>query len=250
MEDYSENTEYSGVLTKLRPENKHLLAMGVFGLITIFLWAVPLGTYVLYPFTILGTWFHEMGHGMAALIMGGNLLKLQLFPNGSGLAMHSGPYFLGDIGRALIAGAGPVGPAIAGFFLMVASKRMSTTKFALFSLAVLLLISTFFWIRPLIGFGALMTLLLSIGIFYIGMKASEKWKVLSLQFIAIQAFASTYLSTGYLFSQSGEIEGSSYLSDTAHIAEHLLLPHWFWAFLILIISLFLVIKSIKIVIKD
>lgn len=36
-------------------------------LVTVVLWQIPQGDYILYPFTILATWFHEMGHGLAAI---------------------------------------------------------------------------------------------------------------------------------------------------------------------------------------
>ena len=29
---------------------------------------VPYGGYLLYPFTLLSTWVHEMGHGVTALL--------------------------------------------------------------------------------------------------------------------------------------------------------------------------------------
>jgi hypothetical protein len=31
---------------------------------TVVLWQFAAGRYLLYPFTILATWFHEMGHGL------------------------------------------------------------------------------------------------------------------------------------------------------------------------------------------
>ncbi|XDE62872.1 M50 family metallopeptidase [Arthrospira platensis BEA 1257B] len=71
--------------------------IGVLGLVvaaiaTIILWQFYWGNYVLYPFSILATWFHEMGHGLTAILLGGNFHKLLLFPNGSGLAYNSGNF--------------------------------------------------------------------------------------------------------------------------------------------------------------
>ena len=37
------------------------------GFIVLALPALPFGNYLVYPFTILTTWFHEMGHGLTAL---------------------------------------------------------------------------------------------------------------------------------------------------------------------------------------
>ena len=38
--------------------------------LVLFLPQLPLGNYLLYPFAILTTWFHEMGHGLTALLLG------------------------------------------------------------------------------------------------------------------------------------------------------------------------------------
>ena len=35
---------------------------------TIILWQIPYGSLVIYPLTILATWFHEMGHGVMAAL--------------------------------------------------------------------------------------------------------------------------------------------------------------------------------------
>lgn len=55
------------------------------------IWHTYYGYYILYPFTILGTWFHEMGHGIMSILVGGRFNYLEIFPNGSGLA-HSSYY--------------------------------------------------------------------------------------------------------------------------------------------------------------
>ena len=44
----------------------------VAGLVVTMLPALPFGSYLIYPFAILTTWFHEMGHGLTALLMASN----------------------------------------------------------------------------------------------------------------------------------------------------------------------------------
>jgi len=118
---------------------------------TILLWQVPGGNYILYPFTILATWFHEMGHGLAALLLGGQFEQLQISPNGSGLAYHSGALFLGPIGQALVAAAGPMGPPIAGAILIQASRSFKVASLSLKILGSFLILSTLIWVRSLFG---------------------------------------------------------------------------------------------------
>ena len=110
---------------------------------TVVLWQVPYGDYVLYPFSILATWFHEMGHGLAAILLGGDFRQLEIFPNGSGVATYTyrGRLFLGPIGRAFIAAAGLLGPPIAGAILILASRSFKTASISLKILGGFLLFS-------------------------------------------------------------------------------------------------------------
>ena len=75
---------------------------------------IPFGSTVLYPFMILGTWFHEMGHGLAAMAMGFDFDRLVLLPNGSGYAQYFFPDDASRLTHAVVAAAGPIGPAIIG----------------------------------------------------------------------------------------------------------------------------------------
>ena len=77
----------------------------------LIIWQLPGGDYFIYPFTILSTWFHEMGHGLMAWALGGTFLRLEIFQNGSGLATYSLPVTASKFTHGLIALAGPIGPA-------------------------------------------------------------------------------------------------------------------------------------------
>ncbi|HMK35668.1 MAG TPA: M50 family metallopeptidase, partial [Desulfomonilaceae bacterium] len=105
-----------------------LLAAAV---VTVALWQLPGGNYVLYPFSILATWFHEMAHGVAALLLGGRFTKLLIFANGSGVAYYTGPLAWEPLGRAMVAAAGPMGPPVAGAALIVSSRNARTASVSL-----------------------------------------------------------------------------------------------------------------------
>ena len=117
----------------------------------VVLWQFTAGRYLLYPFTILATWFHEMGHGLCAMLLGGSFVSLRLFPDGSGYAVHSGSPFLGQLGLALIAAAGPLGPALAGASLIFLSLRPRWSRLGLTGVALVMLLSALIWIRTLFG---------------------------------------------------------------------------------------------------
>src|ERR1043166_7426300 len=108
--------------------------LGGIALVSILLWQTALGSLLLYPFTILATWFHEMGHGLAAMLAGRGFERLLIFADGSGVAESLRPadgYGLTDV---LIAASGPLGPAIAGAALILASRSPKATRNALAAL--------------------------------------------------------------------------------------------------------------------
>lgn len=119
--------------------------IGLLGACAVFCvlpWRITSGSFLLYPFTILATWFYEMGHGLAALLTGNSFERLLIFPDGSGLAFSSRDpdgYSLRD---AIISAGGPLGPALAGCGLILASRHKDTTKSALLLLGLSLLLST------------------------------------------------------------------------------------------------------------
>ncbi len=217
-----------------------------FGLLTIILWNIPGGGLILYPFTILGTWFHEMAHGITAMLLGGDFKELVIFPNGSGYALFVyTSLFLGSFSKAIIAAAGPIGPSIAGAVFILASVNKKTTEWTLYIFSFLLIVSSLIWVRPLISWGFLIVIFLSAIATLISLKANDNFKVLTLQFLAVQAFISVYLSIGYLFSSGAMVGGTQNVSDTQAIAEILLLPYWFWGALILAFNGLMIYLSLK-----
>lgn len=208
---------------------------------TIVLWQVPGGNYILYPFTILATWFHEMSHGLMAMLLGGRFYKLEIFGNGSGVATNAISLALGPIAPALVAAAGPMGPPIAGAALILASRSFKAATLSLKILGGFLLVSTLIWVRSL--FGIIAIPLLGLIILAIGFKAPRWMQGFAIQFLGVQACISTYHQLDYLFSYSA---GPLGISDTAQIQQQLLLPYWFWGGLMAVASLVILVQSLRI----
>lgn len=208
---------------------------------TIVLWQFPIGNYILYPFTILATWFHEMSHGLMALLLGGQFRKLEIFGDGSGVASYAMSLSLAPIGPALVAAAGPMGPPIAGSALILASRSFKAATLSLKILGGFLLLSTLIWVRSL--FGLIAIPLLGLIILAIALKAPPWLQGFAIQFLGVQACVSTYHQLDYLFSYSA---GPLGLSDTAQIQQRLLLPYWFWGGLMAIASLVILVQSLRI----
>jgi len=207
-----------------RRERVALLA-GI-ALASILLWQTALGSLLLYPFTILATWFHEMGHGLAAMLAGRGFERLLIFADGSGFAESLRPadgYRLTD---ALVAASGPLGPAIAGALLIVASRSPTATRYALAALGVALVVSVLIWVRSPTGWLVLPALGLAIAA--LALRGPPPWRSFAIQLIGVQACISAWQQFDYLFSPGGAVGGELQRSDTGAIADVLLLPYWFW----------------------
>lgn len=191
--------------------------------VTVALWRLPYGAYLLYPFSALATWFHEMGHGLTALALGGSFERLLLFSDLSGKAV-SGGALGGAFGRAAVSAGGPMGSAVAGFLLMLASRRFFTARLGLFALGAAVWISCVVWVRTPFGIG--FTLLAGAAILAAAWRGPKELHGFLVQFLGVQAAISTFSQLDYLFTYEAMIGGEKMLSDSARVGQALWLPYW------------------------
>ncbi|MEA3015663.1 MAG: hypothetical protein QOI38_385 [Sphingomonadales bacterium] len=205
------------------------LLLGI-ALASILLWQTRLGSLLLYPFTILATWFHEMGHGIAAMLAGRGFERLLIFADGSGVALSLRPADGYGLTDAMVAASGPLGPAVAGALLILCSRSPAASRNALTVLGVALIVSTLVWVRSLTGWLVLPALGMAIGV--VAMRGPPRWQRFVIQLLGVQAAISAWRQFDYLFSPGGHVGGELQRSDTAAIADVLLLPYWFWGAII------------------
>ena len=215
----------------------------VAGVLIVLLPQLPLGNYLLYPLTILTTWFHEMGHGIAALLLSWDFERLVLLPDGSGFAESYTTEPVAAWERAAIAGSGPLAPAMFGALLILATARQRLWRPVLFALAGLLALSTLIWVRSLVGWVVLPLVALTLA--GIAWRARDTLVCFTLQLLGVLGALSMLRDMNYLFSHSGVIAGRAMLSDTGAMEEALLLPHWLWAIVILALSALMIGASLK-----
>lgn len=209
-----------------RSRRKRAIALLAVAVASVMLWQTELGSLVLYPFTILATWFHEMGHGIAAMLTGRGFERLLIFPDGSGLAISPRPSDGYRVADGLIAASGPLGPAVAGALLIVTSRDANATRAALTVLGGALIAATAIWVRSPTGWLCLLPL--GLGIILLARLAPPFWQGLAIQVLGVQACISAWRQFDYLFSSDAIIGGERLRSDTGAIADALLLPYWFW----------------------
>lgn len=186
-------------------------------------WSLQFG-WLARPLVWLGTLFHELGHGLAALALGGELVQLAIYVDGSGVAVHRGVYTAFE--RALIAAAGPLGAPLAGLALFVALGHRYAIRLLLILLAAFLALALLLWVRNLFALGFITAL--CVGLTLIAWRGDERTLYAVAAFLGVEMSLSAFSRMDYLFS-AGAVTGAGTLpSDTAQIAEALGFSHWFW----------------------
>ena len=185
---------------------------------------IPGGRWVWWPLMLLSTLVHELGHGLAAVLVGGDFVSLQMFADGSGVAAtaHSG----GRAVRAMISAGGLVGPAIVACGLFVPARTERGARIALGVLAGVLVLALVLVVRNL--FGVAYVLILSILLATVVRFGSAWVARFGLVFVAVQLSVSVFSRGDYLFMPVARTSAGNMPSDVAQIADALLLPYWVW----------------------
>ena len=201
--------------------------------VTILLPQVTWGRYVLLPLTFLGTWAHEMGHGLTSLLCGGEFEKLVIYQNLGGTAFTRAPTWA----RPLVSAGGLLGPALAGGFMVWLGARERVAPKLLAAVALALWLSLALFVRNLVGVVGVATLALALS-------ALARWgptlvRVFTAQLIGIQLCLASLGTFDYMFTKQFERGGELINSDTQNMAEEipLFLPYWFYGAVIAALSL-------------
>lgn len=224
------------VATRSRPSQRTAayLALGV--VVTLALFWIPGGYYVAYPLMLISTVAHEMGHGLAALLVGGRFESLKMWPNGSGVAAWSAA--VGSLGRAIVAAGGLVGPALAAALAFWAGREAKHSQAVLGILAAGLLLAEVLVVRNVFGFLFIGCLAFLLGA--IALKAPPHVAQITLLFLGVQLALSAWSRSDYLFTDVAMTAQGPMPSDVAQMAEALWLPYWFWGGLCALFSLIVI----------
>lgn len=219
---------------QIRSNHQNLFILLLTLVLTIVAWQVPHGDYIVYPFSLLAVWFHEMGHGLTAVLLGGTFDQIEVTLQAGGLATFSQSDF-GAGAKALVAIGGLLGPAIAGSLLVLLSQSRSLTTLALSSLGTAMVLSTFLLGKTSLG----MWLIAGIGSLLIltAFKGSIGLKQFLINLLGVQTSISVFRRLDYLFMAQADLgQGRILPSDSAIIANNLFFPVIFWGTLLSLIS--------------
>jgi hypothetical protein len=206
---------------------------------TVALYALPGVRVLARPLVLIATLVHELGHGLAAMLLGGSFERLQLWADGSGVAVHRGHYSVGA--RALVSAAGPLGPPLAAVLLFWCGGNAGWASATLVALAGLALVVALVFVRNLFGF----VFVLAVGatLALVAAFASVPAAQVACAFLAIQMSVSTFARADYLFKAHARTTLGLVPSDTAQIAAALGMPHWFWGVVLALASLALLLAG-------
>ena len=155
--------------------------------VTVLLMVLPLDR-VAYPLLLLSTLVHELGHGVAALLVGGDFVQLRMFGDASGFAVTA--VRPGAFQHALVSAGGLIGPAVAACLGFLLGRNPRTARIACLGLGVFGILATVLWIR---GAAGLLTALLFTVLSFVAGLAKPAWvPQLWLVFAAVQLSLSVF----------------------------------------------------------
>jgi hypothetical protein len=157
-------------------ESDVLLLLGIAAFLAVILSVVPI---LSYPFRLLFTIIHELGHGVAAKLTGGHFVRFEISANGSGMA-----WVAGGTG-CLVIPAGYVGTALFSAGLILLGSVESAAPFILGALGVFLIlfVLVYGWASPM---ALLSGLILGLGFVGVAGWANAMWSIFLLNLLAIR----------------------------------------------------------------
>ncbi|MBU2869347.1 M50 family metallopeptidase [Colwellia sp. E2M01] len=183
------------------------------------------------PLNWLETYFHEISHGIAALLTGGEIISIQLFSNGSGLCTTRGGigFFITFFGYA--------GATLWGWLLFKLAKSHQRTAQIISALMIALLVaSIILWARDLLTIIIIVCLVI-IFIFTIKVRRLHYLQLL-LKFFGLSILLNSLFSPIYLF------DGRA-LGDGAALASMTFIPEFIWVIIWCVIALAALYSLIK-----
>jgi Peptidase M50B-like len=204
---------------------------------TLLLYRVPYGRYLAYPLVLLSTFAHEMGHGTAALLVGGEFTSLEMAADASGLAQLRIPG--GRLARAFTSAGGLVGPACLAALFFVLARRPKSAHVGLLVFGIASLVALLVVVRSVVG--ALFVGALGAACLFLGAHSSARVAQWVLAFMAVQLGLSVFSRGDYLFMKTA----GNGPSDVAQMAAALFLPYWFWGIVCGALSCLVLILGIR-----
>ncbi len=211
-----------------------LLVVGL-ALATIMAWRVPIVGWLLYPFQLYGTFVHELSHGLAAVLTGGEFRRFVVHPDLSGTALSAGGI------RWIVVSAGYIGSAIFGGILTLLSVSAVPARRVLVWLGLTLGVLSLLFVRNLFGLAA--GVVLAALLYGAGRKLRETWADSLLLLLAVQMMLNA-LDSVFDLMQISAASGAT-RTDAQIMAQATGIPAIVWAGLWSSLSLLILLAALR-----
>lgn len=237
---------------KLAEDAKPQLLLLLFAtLITLALWFMPYGDYIVYPIRLFVTFIHESGHALMAVLTGGSVQSLTISSDGSGLTYSASS---GWISQLLTSSAGYLGTTVAGVLMLyLIRKRFSPNKILTAEgLFVALMLVVFTVVSPIFNFLSLQVSVSSVlftiaagavlagGLIGLGIFANPQLANFAVAFLAVQCLLNAVTDQVTLFLINAPFVGSDIQNDAANMAAATHLPGILWVLIWIGISIVMI----------
>jgi uncharacterized protein with PQ loop repeat len=178
-----------------------------------------------------------LGHALAALLTGGQVLSIQIFPDEGGLTTTQGGWLF------IILSAGYVGSLVAGGVLLYLSSYRAWGRRLMVMLAVLLVVSTLLFFRN--GFAVLYGLLAAAAMFFSAYRLPAEVNAYIVRFIAVASCLYAILDIRSDLFVTHLATESGLVNDAVALYQLTGLPAIVWAMLWMAGSLILLAYFLK-----
>ncbi|QUN04529.1 M50 family metallopeptidase [Shewanella yunxiaonensis] len=174
--------------------------------------------YISLPFHWLESYFHELSHGIAAIISGGVVSHIRLFPDGSGLCFSQGGW------PVLIGFSGYTGAALWGALLFLMSCLRSGIRQSYLALGIVVLLTLLLWARDILSIAIMASLAV---LFLLPLKLTYNTLLRgSLRLVALIVMLNALASPAVLLGL-GQRGDASLLADLTMIPSVIWVMLWF-----------------------
>ncbi|MEW6981850.1 M50 family metallopeptidase [Colwelliaceae bacterium 6471] len=170
--------------------------------------------FVSIPFKWLESFFHEISHGFAAILTGGKILQIELFPNGAGLCTTRGG------SRFIVSFMGYSGAIVWGsiIYMMALSHQRVSQIFSVL-LIILLSCTLLLWVRDVLTF---LIVIILLALFIVKLKMSNLQSLqMILRFTGLMVLLNSLMSPFYLIDGRNIGDGNTLAALTG-------IPEIFW----------------------
>ncbi|KAL7551565.1 hypothetical protein ACHAWF_014755 [Thalassiosira exigua] len=173
-------------------------------------------SHVLYPLEIFSTWIHEMSHGIAAVLVGGGISKLLIYPDTSGMAWT---YTDGSSWkRGFVASGGYTGTAVLGMILLLFRRTYRGPTYGTIGLGVIMILSCILYVRN--TFALVMLPLTAVVFILCAWQLKAKHLSYLYSFLAATCSFNAVDNISELYGPVGYVNGEEATSDAHTVAEH------------------------------